>query len=475
VPVDPVQAQTLILLAVVANLLVMAAVVVPPLLGRRGPLQTGAASPDFNDRKTAELAAVLGEPGDVDLTDPGGVPPGAYDRVVRIVSWVFILATSTIIAVTGLWRDTQPAIFALLAAAGLFVLIVHDLLPAGALGTAKFILEGSVAVTFATLLVVLTGREASPFFFTFPLMVGGAALVVSPRVTFGLAAAGSIAYIIAIAPPGSGGLPPMTVAIVGINITALILLAYVAMVIAREQRRARDAAIRLSTIDNLTGLFNRTFFFAAVEREIARSARSGRGFCLLMMDLDELKQINDRHGHFFGDRVLRGVGEVIRSGGRRIDTAARYGGDEFVVLLPETDPTGAYVLAEKIRLGVAELRVDVAGSILQPSISIGVVSYPEDGRTSDELMITADSSMYRSKRAGKNRVTGVPVMNDAVPVMDDAVIARSIDAVDAASRTAPLEVPVEVASAPPSRAARKRAKPESEPAESTREPADKSV
>jgi diguanylate cyclase (GGDEF)-like protein len=267
----------------------------------------------------------------------------------------------------------------------------------------------------------------------------------------------------------------MTVAIVGINITALILLAYVAMVIAREQRRARDAAIRLSTIDNLTGLFNRTFFFAAVEREIARSARSGRGFCLLMMDLDELKQINDRHGHFFGDRVLRGVGEVIRSGGRRIDTAARYGGDEFVVLLPETDPTGAYVLAEKIRLGVAELRVDVAGSILQPSISIGVVSYPEDGRTSDELMITADSSMYRSKRAGKNRVTGVPVMNDAVPVMDDAVIARSIDAVDAASRTAPLEVPVEVASAPPSRAARKRAKPESEPAESTREPADKSV
>jgi len=416
VPVDPVQAQTLILLAVVANLAVMAAVVIPPLLGRRGPLQNGSngGGGDAGDRKTAQLAAVFGEAGEVDLTDPGGVPAGAYDRVVRIVSWVFILATSTIVAVTGLWRDTQPAIFALLAGAGLFVLVVHDLLPAGALGTAKFVLEGSVAVTFATLLVVLTGRDASPFFFTFPLIVGGAALVVSPRVTFALAAAASIAYIVAIAPPGSGGLPPMTVAIVGINITALILLAYVAMVIAREQRRARDAAIRLSTIDNLTGLFNRTFFFAAVEREIARSARSGRGFCLLMMDLDELKQINDRHGHFFGDRVLRGVGEVIRMGGRRIDTAARYGGDEFVVLLPETDPTGAYVLAEKIRLGVADLRVDVAGTLIQPSISVGVVSYPDDGRTSDELMIAADSSMYRSKRAGKNRVTGVPVMDEAV-------------------------------------------------------------
>jgi diguanylate cyclase (GGDEF)-like protein len=430
VPVDPVQAQTLILLAVVANLLVMAAVVVPPLLGRRGPLQTGSGIGDAGERRTAELAAVIGETGQVDLTDPGGVPPGAYDRVVRVVSWVFILATSTIVAVTGLWRDTQPAVFALLAAAGLFVLVVHDLLPPGALGTAKFVLEGSVAVTFATLLVVLTGRETSPFFFTFPLIVGGAALVVSPRVTFGLAAAASIAYIVAIAPPGSGGLPPMTVAIVGINITALILLAYVAMVIAREQRRARDAAIRLSTIDNLTGLFNRTFFFAAVEREIARSARSGRGFCLLMMDLDELKQINDRHGHFFGDRVLRGVGEVIRSGGRRIDTAARYGGDEFVVLLPETDPTGAYVLAEKIRIGVADLRVDVAGSMIKPSISIGVVSYPEDGRTSDELMITADNSMYHSKRAGKNRVTGVPVMDESVVAHSNAE--EPVEAVPAA-------------------------------------------
>jgi diguanylate cyclase (GGDEF)-like protein len=199
------------------------------------------------------------------------------------------------------------------------------------------------------------------------------------------------------------------VATLGVNLTALVLLAFVGMIIAREQRRARDAAIRLSTVDPLTALFNRTFFFAALEREIARCARSGRGFCLLMMDLDELKQINDRHGHFHGDRVLRGVGEVIRDGVRRIDTAARYGGDEFVVLLPETDPTGAYVLAEKIRLGVADLAIAIPRADIQPSLSIGVVSYPGDGRTADELMIAADSAMYRSKRAGKNRVTGVSV------------------------------------------------------------------
>ena len=403
-PVEPV--LTLILFAVVANLVVMAAIIVPPILRRRRGQAPGHA-PDLGDRVAAGLALFSGE---TPLPyEPDGVPAGAYDRVVRIVSWVFILATSTIVAITGLWGETQPSIFALLAFAGIFVLVVHDLLPPDGLGAAKFVVEGSVAITFATLLVLLTGGDQSPFFFTFPLIVGGAALVVSPRVTFGLAAVASLGYVLAVSVPGNGPVTSSTVAIVGINLTALILLAYVAMVIAREQRRARDAAIRLSTIDSLTGLFNRSYFFAAVDREIARSARSNRGFCLLMMDLDELKAINDKYGHYFGDRVLRGVGEVVRSGVRKIDTAARYGGDEFVALLPETDPTGAHVLAEKVRIGVTELDITVTGVRIHASMSVGVVSYPEDGRTSDELMISADQAMYASKRSGKNRVMGLPL------------------------------------------------------------------
>lgn len=401
-PAEPV--LVLIVVAVLANLAVMSAVLVPAALGRRGPLGVDLGH-DVTERRTAEIAAVIG--GHLDPEEESVVPAWAYDRVVRIVSWVFILATSTIVAVTGLWHETQPVIFVLLALAGLFVLVIHDLLPAEVLGPAKFVLEGSVAITFAILLVMFTGRAASPFFFVFPLIVGGAALVVSSRVTVALAAVASLGYLAALTLGAPEPLGATTVATVGINLTALILLAYVAMVIAREQRRARDAAIRLSTVDPLTGLFNRTFFFAAVDREIARSARSGRGFCLLMMDLDELKTINDRHGHFVGDRVIGGVGEVIRDGVRRIDIAARYGGDEFVVLLPETDPTGAYVLAEKIRIGVAELVLP--GMDVRTSMSVGVVSYPGDGRNADELLISADQAMYSSKRSGKNRVMGIPV------------------------------------------------------------------
>jgi len=395
----------LIVIALVGNLVVLGTILIPLFRGPRSATDDTESGVDLEDRLAA--AAVTGtldgDPG------RGGSTP-AYDRVVRIVSWAFILVTGTIVLGTGLWPQTQQAILILLALTGVFLILVNDVLPANALGSAKFVVEGSVALTGAAMLVALTGGAQSPFFFTFPLVVAGAALVVSQSITFGLLVIAGLGYLVAVALGSPADTPVSTaIAVVAVNLTALVLLAYVATVIAREQRRARDAAIRMSAIDPLTGLFNRTFFFAAIEREIARCARSGRGFCLLMMDVDELKAVNDRLGHFYGDRVLRGVGEVVSAGVRRIDTAARYGGDEFVVLLPETDPTGAFVLAEKIRFGVQEMAIDLPPTGPQPSLSVGVVSFPDDGRTADELMISADSAMYVSKRAGKNRVTGVSV------------------------------------------------------------------
>ncbi len=404
-PVEPV--LILIAAAVAANLVLMALIVVPPLLGRRGRVAREAAAAEVAERQAAEAAVVGGVLGG---GDENGISAHTYDRIVRIVAWFFLLTATAIVAATGLWPANQPAILMLLALGGVFVVIVHDLLPSDILGPAKFVVEGSVAITLATLLVALTGGVSSPFFFAFPLIVAGGALVVAPPVTVALAGAAALGYVLAvIAGSAADTRIAAAAATVGVNLIALVLLAYAAMVIAREQRRTRDAAIRLSTVDPLTSLFNRTFFFAAIGREIARCARSGRGFCLLMMDLDDLKSINDRLGHHHGDRILRGVGDVIADGVRKIDTAARYGGDEFVVLLPETDPTGAFVLAEKIRLGVNAMAIDQATPGSHPSISIGVVSFPADGRSADELMISADEAMYASKRAGKDRVTGVSI------------------------------------------------------------------
>jgi diguanylate cyclase (GGDEF)-like protein len=388
-----------ILVALVINLLVMGLILIPPMIGRRSLFDDGPSS----DLDAPGLAGI--DPGNL----IGGIvgesldEPAAYDRIVRIVSWVFLLSTAVVVGSSGLWPETTPAIFVLLGIAGVFVLVIHDLLPLTALGPARSILEGTVALTFATILVVLTGGYESPFFFTFPLIVGAAALVVRPIATLILSIGAAVGYVVA-ATLGTGAPTANQLATATADLIALLLLAYIGSVIGREQRRARDAAIRLSAVDSLTGLFNRAFFFAAIDREISRSSRSGRGFCLLMLDLDELKLINDRSGHHAGDAVLRIVAETIRNGVRRIDVAARYGGDEFVALLPETDPTGGWVVAEKIRLTVAG--TGVPGLDWRPTVSVGVVSYPRDGQTVDDLMISADQAMYASKRSGRNRVAG---------------------------------------------------------------------
>lgn len=402
-PVEPV--LIFLMVAVVANLALAAALVVPPLLARRqSRAERESRLPVPVDLRT-EIELFVGPTTDSSMTD--GVPTATYDRIVRLVAWLFILGASAVVGVTGLWRDTQAGILVVLALAGLMVLLVHDILPAAILGRDKFVVEGTVAITLVTLLIILTGQESSPFFFAYPLIVAGAALAVAPWVTLVMAGLASIDYVIAITfDRGNVPLSGQAMALVALNIVSMLMLAYVASYIAREQRRSRAAAIRMSTIDSLTGLFNRAYFFAAVEREIQRSARSGRRFGLLMMDLDGLKAINDRFGHFQGDQTLRAVAQVIRTGVRRIDIAARYGGDEFVVLLPETEPTGAFVVAEKIRLGVAELAVTSANEEIHTSMSIGAVSYPDDGTTADDLLISADRAMYVSKRQGKNRVVG---------------------------------------------------------------------
>jgi diguanylate cyclase (GGDEF)-like protein len=344
---------------------------------------------------------------DGDASAADGVPLAAYDRVARIAGWAWILSAGILVFASGLWSDRQGAILAILGIAGLFVLVAHDLLPAGALGRAKYLVEGGVSIVFVTLIVLLTGAALSPFFFAFILIVVGAALVVPPAATVALAVLAAASYVVAIAVDlAPRGLDVAAIAVVGVNLVSLILLAFVVMAVAREQRRTRQAAVRLSTIDALTGLANRAYVLAAVEREMERGTRYGRGFCLLMADLDDLKAVNDSYGHRAGDRVLAGVADVIRAGVRRIDTPARLGGDEFVVLLPETDPTGAFVVAEKIRQGVAAMRTLERDGPVPVSVSIGLVAWPDDGATLDQLMNAVDEAMYASKRRGKNRIVG---------------------------------------------------------------------
>ena len=367
--------------------------------GRRDGAADGGAL-DIRAIAALDPASVLGD----------GVSAAAYDRVVRVASWAYLLSTAVVVYATGLWPAAEDPLLLVLAIGGVFILFAHDVLPAAALGAGRFVVEGAVAITLVSIVIALTGGAASPFFYAYPLVVAGAALVVRPIVTVALGGVAIGGYLVAVVVAADGTAPdPGSLAIVAVNLTALVLLAYVAMVVAREQRRTRDAAVRLSTIDALTGLANRGYVIAAVEREIDRATRYRRGFCLLMADLDGLKELNDTYGHRVGDRALATVAAVIRENVRRIDTPARLGGDEFVVLLPETDRDGARVVADKIRQGVAAAGLGERGEPIPIAVSIGIGEWAL-GRSLDDVMAAADDAMYDVKRLARRRPNGRTTM-----------------------------------------------------------------
>jgi diguanylate cyclase (GGDEF)-like protein len=169
---------------------------------------------------------------------------------------------------------------------------------------------------------------------------------------------------------------------------------------AFEFERMRQTAER----DPLTHLRNRRAFDEVFAQETTRYERYGHPMSLLMLDLDHFKSINDRFGHEAGDEVLRQVARVLPAHIRDVDVAARFGGEEFVVLLPETAPVAALEVAERIRVGVGALAIDWRGTRIPVTVSIGVASVPERGKDPAGLMGAADAALYRAKANGRNRV-----------------------------------------------------------------------
>jgi diguanylate cyclase (GGDEF)-like protein len=159
----------------------------------------------------------------------------------------------------------------------------------------------------------------------------------------------------------------------------------------------------LSQTDPLTLLFNRRFLDEVLPREMDRARRYGHPFSLLMIDLDHFKRVNDRHGHAVGDEVLRSFGDRLRAFSRFADVASRWGGEEFVVLMPETPRHRAKEVAERLRAGIGHQPYATAAGDLSVTISIGVASI-EPGDDTAALVRRADDALYRAKRAGRDRV-----------------------------------------------------------------------
>ncbi len=168
-----------------------------------------------------------------------------------------------------------------------------------------------------------------------------------------------------------------------------------------EQKRLEDELRSQSVTDGLTGLYNRRHLDAALAAEFSRVQRYGPPLAVLMQDVDHFKRFNDEHGHDMGDRVLRAVAAALKQALRGQDIACRYGGEEFLAILPSTDCDGAMVVAERVRSAVEAMEVDG----LKVTVSIGVAGIPELAVPSAEALVeAADAALYQAKKAGRNRV-----------------------------------------------------------------------
>jgi diguanylate cyclase (GGDEF)-like protein len=225
-----------------------------------------------------------------------------------------------------------------------------------------------------------------------------------------LTSSDSVIGVIQVDRPKSGLVPRLE------DVQALEIFANQA-VTAIQSARAYETTRQMSVKDSLTEAFNHRHFQETLYREMTRHERSGQPLALIMLDIDDFKQVNDRCGHPSGDLVLRGIVEELLKGVRDMDTVARYGGEEFALILPETDADKAYLVADRLRCRVAG-RIFMTPDVSHPisvTISLGVAVYPDEAGTKRELIERADQALYQAKRTGKNCVVRAAALEVRVP------------------------------------------------------------
>ncbi|MCI5123655.1 MAG: GGDEF domain-containing protein [Candidatus Electrothrix sp. AR5] len=190
-----------------------------------------------------------------------------------------------------------------------------------------------------------------------------------------------------------------------IQLFLLWLLAYFVTLISKETDRTKDKIRQLSRTDQLTGLWNMKMLLIFMQREYQRILAKTGKFSVLMIDADSLKAVNDLYGHHAGTMLIVSISETMRSELREEDMLARFGGDEFVAFLPDTTCQKAWVIAERMRIKIAQAPLNYEGNPLSVTVSCGIACYPEHGQDLTQVMKMADKALYKSKGYGKNQCT----------------------------------------------------------------------
>jgi diguanylate cyclase (GGDEF)-like protein len=269
----------------------------------------------------------------------------------------------------------------------------------------KLAVETWIMTAFITWALWNTGRLESPLLNTYLLVIITSALALGKLTTLlELALIGACIVFLGGQSSFDQVLSLKFAAGMFAQFAPFVLVAYITTMFASDIRYGLNQVKLLSETDELTKILNRRGFAIIADRLFGQAVRYNRPISLLLIDCDNLKPVNDTLGHKAGDTLLVAMVKGIQGQLRHTDVLARQGGDEFLVLLPETPAGGALDAAEKVRAAVESISLALDGKLVRTSVSIGVASYPADGSTLDLLLAHADRCMYQAKLAGRNRV-----------------------------------------------------------------------
>lgn len=251
-------------------------------------------------------------------------------------------------------------------------------------------------IGFITWFLYSTDGVTGPLSSLYLLAVVTSALTLGVLVTMLEVAAIAACQLLLIHLLGTDLLATANLAPIATSIIALLIVGYLTASLVHAIHVSNRTLLKMASRDSLTGLFNRRAFDDLVKPIHEMARRSGRPYCVIAIDVDGLKRINDTGGHSAGDRAIMGLAHRLQACKRGSDIVARYGGDEFVMLLPETDAVGGKKMMERL---ISITKDD------QQSISVGLAAFPEHGQSLEELLDHADSAMYLSKASGGNRIS----------------------------------------------------------------------
>ena len=363
-------------------------------------MQEAAASLENQEQRPA--LAEDGRPAPVSLEQE---ELRGVSRTVAEIHWLLLILVLLYLIFARPSGDNEPAISAALFFYAAFVMGFRYANFFRRETRWKIAVETWAMIAVITWVVWYTGKLESPLLNAYLLAVITSALTLGKITT--LAEVALIAACYALIGSGASSAKLLSLPFYGavaVQLAPVLLVAYITTMFSADIRYGLSRAKMLSETDELTGLFNPRGFALAANRLFAQTVRYERAACVLMIDSDHLKGVNDTYGHDAGNRLLRAVASAIRAELRYTDVSARYGGDEFIVLLPETPPRGAADVAERIRGAVAGTPLECNGARVITSVSIGIACFPEDGRSLDALAARADRALYQAKKLGRNRV-----------------------------------------------------------------------